>query len=294
MNSQNEENEDGKKDSKLANIIMILIFAFISLTALSIILPKPTTQSIEYGVKVVSEYPIEELRDKQYLAVSNDTMTPAELTCAFELSAISKPDPKGYAIHIQEGDPGIYLGQKQAYVKGRSQDEILTACHVFACLLNDIECPSFLEVGSFIENTDSMSIILDAEAGSAAGRGYAEITGVMSYLQSSRVDLNNDGFMDQSEIDQNDFFIYPFLKEADMCTTQPFNNLVQNWTKNNETLPCENIGPAIILTQADTARIFIENNQLFITGDSDQIRIGSIIIRDAISPGWIRRLYGFK
>jgi hypothetical protein len=285
------EGESG--DGRAAGVIKLLLVFFVVLTALAYFTPKPSEETVISGVKVVSEMPLERLQGMQYIALYNTTASPAELTCKFELSAISKPAIKGYKIRIGEGDPGIYLGADEAFIKGRTGAEILSACHVFACLRDGLECPNFMLVDSFFRNADSMSVILDERVGSEGGRGYAEVVGALSFLQSRRADANGDWFVNQSEVDANDFFIYPFLMDGDICLTQPFNNLIQNWSGTNQTYECGNIAPAVVFTSSDEGAINVVGNQLVISGSDKQIHTGGIVVRDVIAPEWIRRIYGY-
>jgi hypothetical protein len=275
--------EEGKEgDGKAATVIKVLIILVVALFVLAKVVPKPTTETVMYGVKVVSEFPLEKLRSAEYIALYNTTATPAELTCKFELSAISKPDPGGYRIRIEEGETGIYLKDKEAYIKGATQGDMLRACHVFACLRDGVTCPNFDALDDFLGRADHMSLILDSKAGQASGRGYAEIMGGLSYLQSKKADVDNATF-----------FIYPFLMKGETCEPQPLNNLVQNLTRSNETFLCSDIAPAIILAESNESAIRVVGDQVFVSGSDDQVHTGAIIVRDYIAPEWVRRLYGF-
>ncbi|MBD3387616.1 MAG: hypothetical protein GF416_01080 [Candidatus Altiarchaeales archaeon] len=286
-----EEGSEGKAVTLVKIIAGLLVILF----ALAYFTPKPTDESVEYGVKVVSEIPLDKLRSMTHIALYNKSVTPAELTCKFELSAISNPDIRGYRIKIEQGSTGLYIGGKSAVIRGKTEEELLEACHVFACLRDGIECPNFMLLDSFFREPGSMSVILDENVGAAGGRGYAEIMGALSFVQSRKADLDGDGLVNQSDVDANDFFIYPFIKSGGECRTQPLHNLVQNWTGTNETYDCMGIGPAIVLTESNSSGIYVaDNNQVVISGSDDDIHTGSIIIRDVIAPEWIRRLYGFK
>ncbi len=289
-----DEEKDGSGE-KAATVVKVLGAILVLLFALAYFIPKPSTQQVMYGVKIVSEIPLERLALMEYLAMDNDTKTPAELTCKFELSAVSKPDPSGYRVRISEGDYGIYLRQKDADIKGRSQQEILTACHVFACLRDGIECPNFMLLKSLIDGSDSMSVILDEGVGAAGGRGYAEIIGTLSYIQSSKVDTNGNEILEQDEVDANEFFIYPFVRTSEGCLTQPFNNLVQNWSVKKETVNCDRISPAIVIEVSNKSAITVdEGGRIVLSGSDDQIHTAAIILRDVLAPEWIRRIYGYR
>jgi hypothetical protein len=287
-----DETGEEEKDNigvilKIVGILVVVLFL------LARFMPKSTSESVEYGIKVVSEIPFERLQSMKYIALYNTTNSAAELTCKFELSAISEPALNGYRIKIEDGETGIYLRERDATISGRNSREILIACHVFACLREGLECPNFMLVDNFFRKSESMSVILDEDVGAAGGRGYAEVVGALSFLQSRRSDTDEDGLVEQEEVDANNFFIYPFIKRGDLCYSQSFNNLIQNWSATNETHDCANIAPAIMLKISDEPGIFVKNSQVIITGDDDQIRAGAIIIRDVLAPEWVRRLYGY-
>jgi hypothetical protein len=278
---------------KAENVLKVLAVLAIILSVLAL-LTKPTEQTTEYGVKVVSEISKDQLKAMKNIAMYNSTATSAELTCKFELSAISIPDNRGYRITIQEGDTGLYLKSREATIKGSTQEDILRACHVFACLRDGIECPNFMELDSFLRNAQSMSIILDKNVDQTGGRGYAEIVGALSYLQTKKVDVNGDGNITQAEVDANEFFIYPFIKDGDTCEPQPFNTMIQNWVRTNKTSKCSDIRPAIMVVSGNESAMRLVSDQLIISGDGDTIHTSSIILRDIIAPEWIRNIYGFR
>jgi len=288
------QDEQEPKKSRVADVLIILGCLIVVVYALAYVTPKPTTDSMQYGVKVVSEIPLERLQWMDYIALYNTTNSPAELTCKFELSAISKPDPRGYRISIEDGDYGLFLKEKTATIKGRNEEEVLTACHVFACLRDGIECPNFVVLEKLLREAPSMSVILDSNVGITGGRGYAEIMAALSYLQSKHADLNGDGNLTQSEVDANNYFIYPFIKEGDVCRAQSFNTVIQNWSGQNATVNCSAVNPAIELTYSNVSAIRVDGGKVIISGSDDDVHTGSIIVRDTIAPEWIRRLYGFN
>jgi hypothetical protein len=268
--------------------LLFLVFVLAKIT------PKDTTTEFRYGVKIVSEIPLDEIRGLHYLAIYDDTVTAAELTCKFGLSAISKPNPNGYRVRIQEGDFGLYLSAQEATIKGTTESEILHSCYAFACLKDGIDCDEFHRIESFIKNAKSMSVILDDSVEGAGLRGYAEIIGALSYLQTKKTDINRDGVIEQWEVDANEFFIYPFTMEEGLCTAQPFNTAIQNWSSQNETIDCSRISPAIIMKKSDEPQYRVYGNLLVLEGNNDQLHTASIITRDLMAPDWIRRLYGLR
>jgi hypothetical protein len=274
-------------------VVFVIGGAVMLLFVVAAVMPRPTTQNYVSGVKFVSEFPLDELSDMKSIALYNTTATPAELTCKLELSAISQPDRMGYRIQIGSGDTGVYLKLKSADIKGRSEEDILRACHAFACVRDGVNCTDFGEVEDYINNANYMSVILDGGVDQAMGRGYAEVMGALSYNQIKRADINGDG-LQQGEIDTNNFFIYPFLRNGSVCMPQPMSNLVQNWSRTNETVDCANIRPAIIMTSSNESSIRLVDGRIVVSGSGDSAHTASIILRDIISPEWVRAFHGYN
>jgi len=289
------EEEADKKENNAVLAIKIIAIVIMTIFALAYFTPKPTEQHSRFGVKVVSEIPLERLEAMTLITMSNKSSTPEELTCKFELSAISKPSPKGYNVLISEGDYGIYVTEKKAEIKGSNPAQILTACHAFACLRDGIECPQdLMAIDDFLLDATSMSVILDEDVRSAGGRGYVEIMGALSYHQNGVADTNNDGKVEQAEVDANEFFIYPFLMSDGMCTAQPMHTVLQNWSGEDEPIDCAKIGPAIFIKKDREAYMRFEGSHLVLAGPDDKLHTEAIILRDIISPRWIRRMYGLE
>ncbi|MFH1403103.1 MAG: hypothetical protein ABIH11_02410 [Candidatus Altiarchaeota archaeon] len=291
-----EDGESGKGwwRREYWNMLPVLLLV---LMALFYFMSRPeTTTSYVSGVRIVSEIPMKDFQTPryEYIALYNTTNSDMELTCKFGLSAISQPSIKGYKINIESGETGVYLGSREAWIRGASQQDLLDSCHAFICAREGIDCPEFSSLRWFIRDAGSMSVILDSKGEMNAGRGYAEIVGVLSFMQSKRVDVNGDGIMNQSEIDANEFFIYPFLMENGTCSPQPFHTLVENWTGGNESYDCAGIAPSIVLEVSDEDSISVEDGRIILRGDDRALHAEAIILRDNLAPEWIRRLYGFK
>jgi len=190
---------------------------------------------------------------------------------------------------------GVYFGKDEAVIKGASDSELLSACHAFTCLREGIDCPSdFKSLKWMVQEADSISLIMDSDAKAKASRGYAELTGVLSYIQSQRVDTNNDGKIKQSEVDGNEFFIYPFLKTSQGCRMQPLNNVVQKLNGSNKTHECSEISPAIVLEKAENNSITVEDDRITIRGTDKGLHSGAVIVRDVLAPEWIRKVYNLR
>ncbi|MFH0863426.1 MAG: hypothetical protein V1875_10435 [Candidatus Altiarchaeota archaeon] len=287
-----------KDDDKGMDTYWKVVFSAAAAVALIFILaavvPKSSEQSYVYGVKIVSEIPTDQLKYMTSIALYNTTATPAELTCKLELSAISMPERTGYRIRIEEGDTGIYLKAKEATIRGRTPEDMLRACHVFACVRDGVNCSQIVDVEGYLADAPVMSVILDKGIDQATGRGYAEIIGALSYYQIQKADANGDGQIDQAEVDANEYFIYPFVKDGDVCTPQPLSNMVQNWTRQNESAACGNISPAIMFLDANETSIRIDGGKIVLAGSGDPAHTASIVLRDVISPEWVRAFHGYN
>jgi hypothetical protein len=287
------ESEQGGGGGNSGKIIGAVALIMLFLVVAARLIPAPTDMTYVHGVKVVSEIPLESLQARRHIALSDDVSSKAQMTCKFGLSAVSRPDPQGYVVEVGGGDTGIYLGSDSAYIKGASEEDILRACHIFACIRDGIDCPGIDRISGLMGNAASISVIIDEDVGGAGARGYAEIMGALSFYQSRVVDVNRDGIISQAEVDLNDFFIYPFVKSGDMCEAQSFVNAVQNWSGRNETLECSRISPAIVLLRSKNASIRFDSDRIVLEGDDEELHTASVIVRDTIDPSWIRRLYGF-
>lgn len=245
------------------------------------------------GVNVYSAIPLSELQTWKALSLYNSSGK-AATTCNFELSAISIPDRKGPIVRIEKGISGIYImNNRSAYIRGSSEDEILDSCHEFACLIGGITCPEdFNEIRHIVMNSQDINLVLDSRAGGTAGpKAYAELLGALGYLQAILVDKNKDGMIEQKEIDQNTIWIYPYLMQGDTCTLQPFRSIVEILNTTNESRDCY-ISPAIYIIKSDKNEIKVDDLKIILSGDEQHIMAESIIVRDILSPKWIRAMYG--
>lgn len=290
-----EELKEEENEAKIKRILIIIASLSVVIIAASYFLTRPAVETyVVSGVTVNSEISQSDLQKRTYISLYNTTKSKAELTCKFELSAISVGDIRGYRIKIEHGENSIYLGKQSATISGLSEQDLLKSCHVFACMRDNITCPSdFTAFRQMVDNADSVGIVLDSSAGSDAGRGYAELVGILSYVQAQRVDRNFDGTLDQEEINNNTFFIYPFLKENDTCLMQPFHNLVETINKTNETYSC-NLEDAIYILKSDENKISINGSKIILSGDDTSLHTESIILRDSLAPEWILTVYNLQ
>lgn len=295
MASDENEKDSGDGGSKAAFIIKVFGALLIIIMVLAYVTPPQTQEYNIHGIRVISEIPLEDLKSHRSLTMSKDSASPEEVTCKFGLSAISTPSPGGYRIHIEEGEKGIYLGREEARIKGSNEKEVLSACHAFACIWGEMDCPDdFLIVHEMFEKAGSVSVIIGDDVGPAAGRGYVEVIGALSYLQTIRADINRDGRIEQIEADLNEFFIYPFLMTDAGCLGQPLHNVLQNWSGTDEAVDCEKIAPAIVIRGGDDDSMRLDGSRLILSGKDQSLHAMAIISRDIICPKWIRRMHGLE
>ncbi len=243
------------------------------------------------GVKINSEIPLEDVQNLKTIALLNSSNN-AAITCNFELSAISNSDRNGYLVKIENGKNAVYINPKITYIRGETDDEILNACHAFACLRDGIRCPdNFADIRDIMLNSDQMNLILDSNVTGKGIRAYTEISGALGYLQAIIIDKNKNGAIEPDEIDKNNILICPYLREGDICTLQPCRSIVKILNSTNETRDCS-IEPGIYIQISDNNEIRIDGKKIILLGDEEHIHTEAIIVRDVLSPKWIRVMYG--
>jgi len=70
--------------------------------------------------------------------------------------------------------------------------------------------------------------------------------------------------------------------------------MVQNWSRTNKTSQCENVVPAVIILPANESSIRIAGGQVVVSGSGDSVHSALIILRDIISPDWVRVFHGLN
>ena len=85
--------------------------------------------------------------------------------------------------------------------------------------------------------------------------------------------------------------IFPHIKENNECKLQPISTTFQTLNATNETFNCNELHPSIILMKSERNAIEVNNGDVIISGDDDHIGSACIILRDAVSPEFIRSLY---
>jgi hypothetical protein len=252
---------------------------------------KPVKAESVMGVTVYSAIPLEEFQNKTTVGL----LAPAgkaETTCTFEIRGASNLDTKGYMIHLERKPMGLYLEQNDAYIRGESDDDLLQACHAFMCLRDNISCDSSLMLlkNITLRNND-MIIVIDNRTGGKAGQGYSELLGALGFLQAQRVDTNNDGQINSSEMNKSKIHIYPYIQYGDNCQLQQFKNVLQTFNITNDTVSCDLINNGIFLTPSKMNQITIDGRKIMIEGDDAHIHTGAMIVRDILSPEFIRAYY---
>lgn len=284
---------------KMKLIYAVSVFLIIAIIAISgyfylsnLSNNKYAYETVIGGVRINSEIPPEGVQGLKTIALLNSSDN-AAITCNFELSAISNPDRRGYIVKIENGKKEVYITQKMAYIRGETDDEILDACHAFVCLRDGIKCPgNFRDIRDTISNSDRINVIFDSRLTGKGVRAYAEILGALGYLQAVLADSDKDGVIEQTEI-KNKMWIYPYLREGDNCTLQPFRSIIEILNATNETRDC-NIEPGIYIQLSDNNEIEVDDGRIILSGDEEHIYTGAIILRDIISPQWIRVMYGLN
>ncbi len=280
---------DQKIKKVAAGVFVLLLLA--GAAYLFIETGKPAKAESVMGVPVYSAIPLEEIQQKTAVGLLTPTGK-AETTCTFEIRGASTLDPKGYMIHLERKPLGIYLEQNNAYIRGESDDDLLQACHAFMCLRENISCDSSLMLikNITIRNKD-MLIVIDNRTGNKAGQGYSELLGALGFMQAQRVDTNSDGQINSSEMNASKIYIYPYIQYGDNCQLQQFKNALQSFNITNDTVSCDLITNGIFLTPSNTNQIIIDGRRIMLEGDDAHIHTEATIVRDILSPEFIRAFY---
>ncbi|MFH1721397.1 MAG: hypothetical protein ABH950_02195 [Candidatus Altiarchaeota archaeon] len=273
-------------------ILVILSYLWVSSTFKDIAQLKYSKKIL--GVTFNSTLPFETVSSWQKLALrlSNDS---AVTTCNFELAAVSTADRRATAVTIEKGSQEVIIGEKEVFIRGANDEEILVSCHAFACLIEGLECPeNILEIRKIMHGAGELSIVAENNISAAGTRAYAELLGVYGFLQSTRLDLNKDGLIDSFEIGKGNVTIRPYLKERDLCFPQDLRNFYQNITYVNESLECD-ISPAIYLVESEENRIEVgDGGRIVLYGKGQKLFSEAVIVRDIIAPNYILAVYGMS
>ncbi len=254
---------------------------------------KPRLVKTIAGVDVYSTIPVDTLANRTSTIGLHSYDSGAETTCNLELSGVlvasgAVPDRKGYDIQLERGPQQIVLDWKGAYIKGETDDELLESCHAFICLREGLDCPkNMMDIRNFTLRNRDMIIVLDNRTSNDAIMGFVELEGALGYLQAQLADTNGDGILNQTEVTNNQYHIYPYLMNGDTCKLLDFKNAIETLNITNDTTPCE-FRSGIFLEKSNTNAIAIDGMKIMITGDDSHIHTGAVIVRDIIAPEWIR------
>jgi hypothetical protein len=285
-----------EKTSKTTLIAVLLIAA----GALVVLFSQLNTQNYTYntevaGVAVHSQIPLSDIQNINNIALYNNT-DKAALTCNFEIAALTTRDATGYKVLVERGDAGLFILKNRAYIRGKTDDDIIRACNIFSCLQQGINCSSGIwDIRNLILEKKQINVILDKNLRGSAMRAYGDVLGALGYIQASNIvlaDVNNDSKVDKKDIEASLIKIFPHIKDGNSCALQPITTQYQRLNEtNNETFDCDKLWPAIVLKKSNTSRIDYAGGQLIISGNDESVGAGAIIVRDALSPEFIRKYY---
>lgn len=282
-------------DPKIKTLAALVVVAALAVAAFYAYseYDKPRLVENVAGVPVYSKIPVDSLANRTATIGLHTYSSGAETTCNLELSGVltasgSVPDRKGYDIQLERGPQQIVLDWKGAYIRGESDDELLKSCHAFVCLREGLDCPkNMMDMRNVTLKNRDMVIVLDNRTGSDAIMGFVELEGALGYLQAQLADANGDGVLNQSEVSDNKYHIYPYLMNGDTCKLLDFRSAIETLNITNDTTACE-FRSGIILQKANSNAIAIDGMKIMITGDDSHIHTGAVIVRDIIAPEWIR------
>jgi len=281
--------------SKVVLVLVFLAVAFLSYRYFSQLGLNPAEA---YGVKVVSDKPVGD-----YVNLINSrgvtllkTSTKGGLTCGFQFSATLSSMQGGYPVNMEEGEQGIYLYDKEAFIKGMTEDEMVTACNAFSCIANNITCPDNVAVlAKMFSSVEEMNIVVENYTNPAGVRAYSELLGVLSFMQAEKLDVNMDGAISEFELNNvsgNFLAIRPYVMSGGTCYPVPLLNLYQNFNpEENLTVSCSSLYNTIFIVNSTENKIAVDGSNVILYGDDDHLYKESVILRDAMSPKWIRVFY---
>ena len=280
-------------DSKIKAASALVIVAVIAACAVYVYNQQdvPRYSKKVAGVQVYSNIPFEDFSKKKVVALIDMPGTKAETTCNFEISAVSTLDPKGYLVRMERKPAAVYLDWKEATLSGESDEEILAACHAFICLRDEIACSAdIMDIKNITLKNMDMVIVLDNRAGPAAMKGFVELSGALGFLQAQLVDKDRNGIVEQSEVNESKIHIYSYIMQGEVCKLQHFQDALQITNVTNDTTEC-NFKSGIILERSKSNAITIDGRRIIISGDDEHIFIASVIVRDILSPEYVRFLH---
>jgi len=277
------QEEPGSKtnyDPVIKALIVIVLIVFSAYAYLSLTKPKdPAQDSYPYsdeilGIAVNSKFPLESLQNFKAIALLNSS-DPAVTTCNYELSAISSLIKKGYIVRVERDSPGIYITEDGAWVRGRNNEEILSACSAFACLREGISCPDgLLDVTQILAKQEILHLVIDSDLGEKSfQKGIIAIGYALGTIQS-----------------QTGAPIHTWLRNGDTCIIATVLDST-GLTKPDiiENISCESID-GIHLLDSEQGEIRIEGDRITLQGSDGQVYAGTVIVQNIIAPDLRERL----
>jgi len=281
-------------DPKIKAVIALLIVAILAAGAYYLMkqVDTPRYSKKVAGVQVDSMISFDDAAKKTALALFDMPGTTAETTCNFELSQVSTLDPKGYQVSIVRKPIGITLDWKGATISGETDDEILQACHAYVCMRDGIDCTSnLMEIKNLTLRNNDLILVIDNSTGpKAMNGGFVELAGALGFIQAHLIDADKNGIVEPEEVNSSKIHIFPYIMQGDLCILQKFQDALQITNITNDTTQC-NFRSGIYLQRSKKNSIQIDGRRVIISGDDEHIYTGSVIVRDIISPEYVRFLH---
>ncbi|GEM_PF-3426286 len=247
--------------------VIAIVFGFAYLTY------QPNSNcSLTLDTKVCSDVPLTELQ-KWWDIYLFQPAGKAELYCGLELASLARISEEGKKIRIESGDTGIYITKNEASIKGSTDAELLKTCHVFSCIMTDLNCSVKMERARDIAlNLNPINLVMDEEL---TGRGLEGMLAIYYALGAINAQTNAP--------------IHSYIMNGENCSILTIlNESGLTMVSTNKTFSCDI--PGFYLKYGSENAIIIDDKKVLIIGDDDHIYAGSIIVRDILAPDLRERL----
>jgi len=278
-----KEKTEGKgvNYNAIIKILIILIpivfgaYAYLSLTRII----DPANDSYPYssrvlGIDVRSKIPLASIQNFKTITLLNSS-DEAITSCNYELSGLSILDIKAYLVRIERDNPGVYIKDDGAWIRGRNNQEILEACSAFACLREGIICPdSLLQLPGILASQERINLIIDSSLGEKSfQRGIITVGYALGTVQS-----------------QSKAPIYTWLMHDDTCfLATVLNSSGLSKPNGTENVSCDSLD-GISLRNSSRGEIKIHGNGIILQGNDDQVYAETVIVQNIIAPDLRERL----
>ena len=281
------QEEPGSKtsyDTVIKALVVMVLIVFGAYAYLNLMGPKdPSQGSYPYsdevlGIEVKSKFPLESLQNFKAIALLNSSDA-AITSCNYELSTISSPVRRGYLVSVEKDNPGIYITEDGAWVRGRNSGEILSACHAFACLREGIECPDgLLDIPQILAGQEELNLVIDGALGEKSfQKGIITIGYALGTLQS-----------------QTGAPVNTWLRNGDTCFLATVLNSTglfkSNITGNSS---CDSID-GIHMLDSGQGEIRIDGDRITLEGSDSQVYAETVIVQNILAPDLRERLMGLN